>query len=117
MYVPIVDLGATNVAQTAPRTSVVAAAAKISVLIDVGAALVWTSGLSAAGIVLYIVVSMIVGIACAAIVRGSFSDQAGHFGSSWPGGGERPPIRYEDSWGGLRGPSDTQLLIYSYIKR
>ena len=48
---------------------------------------------------------------------GSFSDQAGHFGSSWPGGGERPPIRYEDSWGGLRGPSDTQLLIYSYIKR
>ena len=44
---------------------------------------------------------------------GSFSDQAGHFGSSWPGGGERPPIRYEDSWGGLRGPSDTQLLIYS----
>ena len=70
MYVPIVDLGATNVAQAAPRTSVVAAAAKISVLIDVGAALVWTSGsLSAAGIVLYIVVSMIVGIACAAIVR------------------------------------------------
>ena len=71
MYVPIVDLGATNVAQAAPRTSVVAAAAKISVLIDVGAALVWTSGslLSAAVIVLYIVVSMIVGIACAAIVR------------------------------------------------
>ena len=51
------------------------------------------------------------------LVAGSFSDQAGHFGSSWPGGGERPPIRYEDSWGGLRGPSDTQLLIYSYIKR
>ena len=48
---------------------------------------------------------------------GSFSDQAGHFGSSWPGGGERPPIRYEDSPGVLRGPSDTQLLIYSYIKR
>ena len=48
---------------------------------------------------------------------GSFSDQAGHFGSSWPGGGERPPIRYEDSQKGLRGPSDTQLLIYSYIKR
>jgi len=69
MYVPIVDLGATNVAQAAPRTSVVAAAAKISVLIDVGAALVWTSGSSSAGTVLYIVVSMIVGIACAAIVR------------------------------------------------
>ena len=51
------------------------------------------------------------------VTDGSFSDQAGHFGSSWPGGGERPPIRYEDSWGGLRGPSDTQLLIYSYIKR
>ena len=53
----------------------------------------------------------------ACVAKGSFSDQAGHFGSSWPGGGERPPIRYEDSWGGLRGPSDTQLLIYSYIKR
>ena len=51
------------------------------------------------------------------LAQGPFSDQAGHFGSSWPGGGERPPIRYEDSWGGLRGPSDTQLLIYSYIKR
>ena len=48
---------------------------------------------------------------------GSFSDQAGHFGSSWPGGGERPPIRYEDSWGDLGGPLDTQLLIYSYKKR
>ena len=50
-------------------------------------------------------------------VVGSFSDQAGHFGSSWPGGGERPPIRYEDSWGDLGGPLDTQLLIYSYKKR
>ena len=50
-------------------------------------------------------------------LKGSFSDQAGHFGSSWPGGGERPPIRYEDSWGDLGGPLDTQLLIYSYKKR
>ena len=49
--------------------------------------------------------------------RGSRQGQVRHLGSSWPGGGERPPIRYEDSWGGLRGPSDTQLLIYSYIKR
>ena len=65
------DLGATNVAKTAPRTNTLAATAKISFLIDVGAALVWTSGSSfAAGIVLYIAVSMlIVGIACAAIVR------------------------------------------------
>ena len=66
------DLGATNVAKTAPRTNTLAATAKISFLIDVGAALVWTSGSSsaAAGTVLYIVVSMlIVGIACAAIVR------------------------------------------------
>ena len=51
------------------------------------------------------------------LAYGSFSDQAGHFGSSWPGGGERPPIRYEDSRGDLGGPLDTQLLIYSYIKR
>ena len=36
----IVDLGATNVAKTAPRTITVAATAKISFLIDVGAALV-----------------------------------------------------------------------------
>ena len=45
---------------------------------------------------------------------GSFSDQAGHFGSSWPRAAERPPIRYEDSWGDLGGLLDTQLLIYSY---
>ena len=51
------------------------------------------------------------------VLDGSFSDQAGHFGSSWPGGGERPPIRYEDSWGDLGGALDTQLLIYSYKKR
>ncbi len=65
---PIVDLGATNVAKTAPRTNRVAATAKISVLID-------EIGLDErivvrGGLVLYIVVSMlIVGIACAAIVR------------------------------------------------
>ena len=34
LYVPIVDLGATNVAKTAPRTNRVAATAKISVLVD-----------------------------------------------------------------------------------
>ena len=68
MYVPIVDLGATNVAKTAPRTNRVAATAKISVLID-------EIGLDErivvrGGLVLYIVVSMlIVGIACAAIGR------------------------------------------------
>ena len=65
---PIVDLGATNVAKTAPRTNRVAATAKISVLID-------EIGLDErivvrGGLVLYIVVSMlIVGIACAAIGR------------------------------------------------
>ena len=65
---PIVDLGATNVAKTAPRTNRVAATAKISVLVD-------EIGLDErivvrGGLVLYIVVSMlIVGIACAAIVR------------------------------------------------
>ena len=64
---PIVDLGATNVAKTAPRTNRVAATAKISVLID-------EIGLDErivvrGGLVLYIVVSMlIVGIACAAKV-------------------------------------------------
>ena len=62
---PIVDLGATNVAKTAPRTNRVAATAKISVLID-------EIGLDErivvrGGLVLYIVVSMLmVGIACAA---------------------------------------------------
>ena len=64
-----------------------------------------------------IISKKVIHIESVCVVIGSFSDQAGHFGSSWPGGGERPPIRYEDSWGGLRGPSDTQLLIYSYIKR
>ena len=64
----MVDLGATNVAKTAPRTNRVAATAKISVLID-------EIGLDErivvrGGLVLYIVVSMlIVGIACAAIGR------------------------------------------------
>ena len=63
----IVDLGATKYA-TAPRTNTVAAAAKISFLID-------EIGLDErivvrGGLVLYIVVSMlIVGIACAAIGR------------------------------------------------
>ena len=64
----MVDLGATNVAKTAPRTNRVAATAKISVLVD-------EIGLDErivvrGGLVLYIVVSMlIVGIACAAIGR------------------------------------------------
>ena len=38
---------------------------------------------------------------------GSFSDQAGHLGSSWPERAERPPARYEDSWGDLGSPSGT----------
>ena len=58
MYVPIVDLGATNVAKTAPRTNRVAATAKISVLVD-------EIGLDErivvrGGLVLYIVVSMLI---------------------------------------------------------
>ena len=46
----MVDLGATNVAKTAPRTNTLAATAKISFLIDVGAALVWASGSSSAAV-------------------------------------------------------------------
>ena len=58
LYVPIVDLGATNVAKTAPRTNRVAATAKISVLVD-------EIGLDErivvrGGLVLYIVVSMLI---------------------------------------------------------
>jgi hypothetical protein len=54
---------------------------------------------------------------CDSTCQGSLQGQVRHLGSSWPGAAERPPIRYEDSRGDLGGPLDTQLLIYSYIKR